>query len=294
MTVMLQSNVPNYPVKHGKVRDIYEVGPTMLVIVATDRISAFDHILPNGIPDKGKVLTQISFFWADLLDVYYHIISTDPENMPKAFQTPELIGRSMFVEKAKVIPFECVVRGYLCGSGWKDYQKTGEICGIKLPKGLKENQQFPTPIFTPATKAETGHDENVPFSKLVDALGLELASDLESKSVGLYMQAAEYAWNRGIIIADTKFEWGQLPHSSDDLTLIDEILTPDSSRFWALDKYRIGSTIPSFDKQGVRNWLEKSGWDKNSPPPELPAHVVRQTRAKYLEAYKRLTDKELT
>jgi phosphoribosylaminoimidazole-succinocarboxamide synthase len=212
--------------------------------------------------------------------------------MPEAFQTPELAGRSMFVEKAKVIPFECVVRGYLCGSGWKDYQKTGEICGIKLPPGLKENQQFPTPIFTPATKAETGHDENVPFSKLVDALGLELSSELESKSVGLYMQAAEYAWNKGIIIADTKFEWGHA-HSSDDLTLIDEILTPDSSRFWSLDKYRLGATMPSFDKQGVRNWLEKSGWDKNSDPPALPAHVVRQTKLKYHEAYKKLTGKDL-
>ncbi len=291
--VLLQSNVPNYPVKRGKVRDIYTVGPTMLVIVATDRISAFDYVLPNGIPDKGKVLTQMSLFWANLLDVYYHIISTDPAHMPDAFKTPELEGRCMFVEKAHVIPFECVVRGYLCGSAWKEYQKTGEVCGIKMPKGLKENQQFPNPIFTPATKAETGHDENISFAVLADALGQELASELESRSIGLYMQAAEHAWNNGIIIADTKFEWGQLPHASNDLTLIDEILTPDSSRFWALDKYKLGSTMPSFDKQGVRNWLEKSGWDKNSEPPKLPAHVVRATREKYLEGYKRITGKDL-
>ena len=293
MSVMLQSNVPNFPVKRGKVRDIYEVGPTMLVIVTTDRISAFDHILPNGIPDKGKVLTQTSFFWADLLDVYYHVISTDPKHMPEAFQTPELAGRTMFVEKAEVIPFECVVRGFLCGSGWKDYQKTGEVCGIKLPKGLKENQQFPTPIFTPATKAETGHDENITFDYMANKIGKELASELEQRSIGLYMQAAEHAWNNGIIIADTKFEWGQLKHANDDLALIDEVLTPDSSRFWALDKYRLGASMPSFDKQGVRNWLEKSGWDKASPPPKLPPHVVRQTRARYLEGYKRLTGKDL-
>lgn len=292
--MLLQSNVPNYPVKRGKVRDIYDVGATMLVIVATDRISAFDWVLANGIPDKGKVLTQISLFWADYLDVYYHIISADPEHMPAAFKTPEMEGRAMFVEKAKVIPFECVVRGYLCGSGWKDYKKTGEVCGIKLPAGLKENQQFPSPIFTPATKAETGHDENVPFSKLVDVLGNDLASELESRSVGLYMQAAEYAWNRGIIIADTKFEWGQLSHSDDDLTLIDEVLTPDSSRFWALEDYQLGVSMPSFDKQGVRNWLENSGWDKNSQPPELPTEIVEQTRQKYLEAYKKITGKELT
>lgn len=291
--MLLQSNVPNYPVKRGKVRDVYDVGETMLVIVTTDRISAFDHILPNGITDKGKVLTQISLFWANYLDVYYHIISTDPAHMPDAFKTPELEGRSMFVEKAKVIPFECVVRGYLCGSGWKDYQRTGEICGIKLPPGLKENQQFPSPIFTPATKAEVGHDENVPCSRLVEALGNDLASELESRSIGLYMQAAEYAWNKGIIIADTKFEWGTLPHSSDDLALIDEVLTPDSSRLWALEDYQLGVSIPSFDKQPVRNWLEASGWDKNSPPPELPPEIVEQTRQRYLEAYKKITGKDL-
>lgn len=288
-----ESNIAGFPVKRGKVRDVYDVGPTMLVIVATDRISAFDYVLNSLIPDKGKVLTQMSLFWADQLDVYYHVISNDPEHMPVAFNTPELQGRSMFVEKAKVIPFECVVRGYLCGSAWKEYKKTGEVCGIKLPKGLKENQQFPTPIFTPSTKAESGHDENIPFSQMANVLGMDLASELESRSIGLYMQAAEYAWNRGIIIADTKFEWGQLPHASDDLALIDEIITPDSSRFWALEKYRLGSSMPSFDKQSVRNWLEKSGWDKNSPPPPLPANVVRQTRSKYLDAFKRITGKEL-
>ena len=283
-----ESNVTGFPVRRGKVRDIYEISATMLAIVATDRISAFDYVLDSIIPDKGKILTQMSLFWADLLDVPYHIAHDD--RLPDVFRTPEFAYRTMCVDKAKVIPFECVVRGFLCGSGWKDYQKTGEVCGIKLPKGLKENQQFPKAIFTPATKAETGHDENISFKYMADAIGVELTSELEQRSLDLYNDAADHAWKQGIIIADTKFEWGTIDGV---VTLIDEVMTPDSSRFWALDKYRLGSTMPSFDKQGVRNWLEKSGWDKESPPPALPAHVVRSTRLKYLEAYKRLTGKEL-
>jgi phosphoribosylaminoimidazole-succinocarboxamide synthase len=289
---MLQSNVQGFPMRRGKVRDIYELGTNMLIIVTTDRISAFDYVLPNAIPDKGKILTAMSLFWAEKLEAFYHSISTDPNQMPEAFRTPELAGRSMMVERAEVIPFECVVRGYLCGSGWKDYQRTGEVCGIKLPKGLKENQQFPTPIFTPATKAETGHDENISFQQMADALGAELASELEQRSIELYVQAAERAWHAGIIIADTKFEWGRLKHASGDLCLIDEVLTPDSSRFWPLDQYRLGGSMPSFDKQFVRDWLDQSGWDKNSPPPALPDEIVAKTMDKYIEAYERITGKK--
>ncbi len=291
--MILETNIPNYTLRRGKVRDVYDLGGTMLIMVTTDRISAFDHVLPNGIPDKGRVLTQLSLFWAEVLDVYYCAISTKLNHMPEAFRLSELDGRTMLVEKANVIPFECVVRGYLCGSAWKEYQKSGTVCGISLPGGLKENQQFPEPIFTPSTKAETGHDENVTFQYMADKIGVEVASELESRSIAIYKEAARHAWEVGIIIADTKFEWGFLPNADNELILIDEVLTPDSSRFWPLDAYKLGGSMPSFDKQYLRDWLESSGWNKNDPPPEIPQDVILKTREKYLEAFERLTGRKL-
>lgn len=275
--------------KHGKVRDIYDLGKNELLIVTTDRISAFDYVLPNFVPDKGKILTSLSIFWSEMLDVYYHLISDQLEHFPEVFRLPELKGRTMLVEKAEVIPYECVVRGYVAGSAWKDYQNTGAVCGIKLPKGLKQNQALPTPIFTPATKAVSGHDLNVSFDEMANQIGLELATDLESKSVALYMDAADHCWQNGLILADTKFEWGILKHVSDDLVLIDEIITPDSSRFWPIDEYELNQNLPSFDKQYVRNYLETTSWDKNSSPPELPDEVVNKTREKYIDAYRMIT-----
>ncbi len=294
MQPLLRSNVEGFPVRRGKVRDVYELGKNMLIIVTTDRISAFDFIIPSGIPDKGKILTAMSMYWWKELDTFYHTISTDPQQLPEAFRTPELLGRTMLVERAEVIPFECIVRGYLCGSAWKEYQQTGEVCGLKMPKGLKENQQFPSPIFTPSTKAETGHDENITLRQLADAIGMEMALELEQRSVELYQAAATHAWYSGIIIADTKFEWGRLKHMNNDLCLIDEIMTPDSSRFWPLDAYHLGGSMPSFDKQFVRDWLDSpaSGWDRKTSkegPPILPDDVVANTRAKYIEAYEKLT-----
>lgn len=285
--MITETNVPGFPVRRGKVRDIYDVGPNHLAIVTTDRISAFDWVLPTGIPNKGKILTELSLFWAELLNVYYHIAWGAP--LPEAFA--ELKDRTMLVEKAEVIPFECVVRGYLAGSGWKEYKEKGEICGIKLPPGLRENQQLRKPIFTPATKEESGHDINVSFEYMAEKIGKELASELENRSLALYEDAVDYAWQRGIIIADTKFEWGRVKQTSDDIALIDEILTPDSSRFWPLDGYQMGGPVPSFDKQFVRDWLDQSGWDKNSPPPPLPEEIVTKTAEKYLEVYQRLTSK---
>jgi phosphoribosylaminoimidazole-succinocarboxamide synthase len=294
---MLQTSIAGFAVKRGKVRDIYELGDSEqfvnrkneLLIVTTDRISAYDHVLPNLIPDKGKILTSLSIFWSEMLDVYYHLISPQLEHLPEAFRLPELKGRTMLVEKAEVIPYECVVRGYVAGSAWKDYQKTGEVCGIKLPKGLKQNQALPTPIFTPATKAASGHDLNVSFDEMANQIGLDLATDLESKSVALYMDAADHCWQNGLILADTKFEWGTLKHVSDDLALIDEVITPDSSRFWPIEGYELNQNLPSFDKQFVRDYLESTSWDKNSPPPELPDEVVNKTREKYIEAYQMIT-----
>lgn len=286
---MLQTNIPGFPVKRGKVRDIYEPDKDHLIIVTTDRISAYDYVLPSSIPDKGRLLTGLSLYWRDQLcdqDLPYHCVSTNLQDMPEPFQVPELEGRTMLVKKAEVIPFECVARGYLCGSSWKEYQKTGGICGIQLPVGLKENQQFPTPIFTPATKAESGHDENVTLEHMAEEIGSGLTSDLMEATLDLYSSAASLAWHKGIIIADTKFEFGVIDGV---LTLIDEVLTPDSSRFWPLQLYQLGKTMPSFDKQFVRDWLESSGWDKNSPPPELPEDVIDITRHKYLEAYELLT-----
>ncbi|HLJ92126.1 MAG TPA: phosphoribosylaminoimidazolesuccinocarboxamide synthase [Gemmataceae bacterium] len=289
---LLKSEVPGYPCRHGKVRDIYELGDR-LVIVATDRISAFDWVLPTGIPDKGRVLTNLTLFWLDYLGVPNHLLSMDVRQMPSAFaeRAGMLAGRSMLVRKAQVVPIECVVRGYLAGSGWKEYRQTGKVCGIGLPGGLLESEQLPEPIFTPATKEETGHDINISWDQMAKITGPALASELRSRSIDLYRRAADYARTRGILIADTKFEWGQLPGG--ELLLIDEVLTPDSSRFWPLDSYQPGKSPPSFDKQFVRDWLETTGWDKNSPPPELPPEVVERTRAKYLEAYERLTGKKL-
>jgi phosphoribosylaminoimidazole-succinocarboxamide synthase len=215
------------------------------------------------------------------------------KHLPEDFRKPEFEGRAMLVEKAQVIPFECVVRGYLVGSGWKEYQKTGAICGIDLPPGLQENQQFPKPIFTPAIKNKTGHDENVSFDYMAAEVGIELSAEIEALSVELYMDAAQIAWAKGIIIADTKFEWGVLPHMGNTLVLVDEILTPDSSRFWPLNEYKIGAPINSFDKQYLRDWAEQSGWDKQSEPPPLPEDVINKTRTKYVEVYEKLTGNKL-
>ncbi len=284
---LLESRVPGVPCRRGKVRDVYDLGDR-LVIIASDRISAFDWILPTGIPDKGRILTSMSRFWFDFLKTPNHIISMDVADLPSEF-TPfadDLRGRTMLVKKTTVTPIECVVRGYLAGSGWKEYRKSGTVCGIPLPPGLRESERLPTPIFTPATKAESGHDENIPFATMVEQVGREHADALSQLSLDIYRRASEYALDRGIILADTKFEFGRLP--SGEIILIDEVLTPDSSRYWPFDTYKPGMTPPSFDKQFVRDWLESSGWDKDSPPPELPDDVVRKTRDKYLEAHERI------
>jgi phosphoribosylaminoimidazole-succinocarboxamide synthase len=291
-TPLLQSQVPGHPCRRGKVRDVYDLGDR-LVIVATDRISAFDWVLPTGIPDKGRVLTALTRFWLDYLGVPNHLIGTDLAAMGPEFaaRANVLAGRTMLVRKAAVVPVECVVRGYLAGSGWKEYRGGGAVCGVALPAGLKQSQQLPEPIFTPATKEESGHDQNISFEEMARITGSDVAADLRRRSLDVYRRGADYARSRGILIADTKFEWGRLPGG--DLILIDEVLTPDSSRFWPADEYQPGGNPPSFDKQFVRDWLETTGWDKNSPPPELPADVVARTREKYLEAYERLTGKRL-
>ena len=288
MPPLSQSHVPGYPCRRGKVRDVYDLGDR-LVIVATDRISAFDWVLPTAIPDKGRVLTALSLFWFDFLGVPHHVLSTDLAAMGPAFadQAEVLSGRTVLVRKAKVVPVECVVRGYLAGSGWKEYQNGGAVCGVALPAGLRQSQQLPEPIFTPATKEDVGHDQNIPFARMAEIAGADVAEELRGRSLDVYRRAAEHARSRGVLIADTKFEWGRLPDGR--LILVDEVLTPDSSRFWPADGYRVGVSPPSFDKQFVRDWLETSGWDKNSPPPELPADVVTRTRAKYVEAYESLT-----
>jgi phosphoribosylaminoimidazole-succinocarboxamide synthase len=288
MTTILETRAGSIPRRQGKVRDIYDLGERA-VLVATDRISAFDWVLPNGIPDKGRVLTGLSLFWFNFLDQPHHLISTDLEEMGEMFAAdrPTFSGRSMLVRKATVVPFECVVRGYLSGSGWKEYQKQGTVCGQRLPKGLVESQQLPEPIFTPATKAETGHDENVSVEHMASRIGAELANELRRRSVAIYERARRHAIERGIVLADTKFEFGRLPDGT--LILIDEVLTPDSSRFWPVDDYRPGGPQPSFDKQFVRDWLESIHFDKNSPPPAMPDSIVNQTREKYIDAYNRIT-----
>ena len=282
----------------GKVRDCYRhstdrFGDTLL-IVSTDRISAFDWILPTAIPDKGRMLTAISAFWFGILErgpapVAHHLLTTDIDAMelPVGILREPLRGRTMLVKRAEVIPFECIVRGWLAGSGLAEYRTSGTICGLPLPPGLSPGDRLPEPIFTPATKATTGHDENVSFNTMASAIGSDLAVMLREQSLAVYRRGAEHAASRGIVVADTKFEWGQLPDGS--LMLIDEVLTPDSSRFWPAVAAGQGSVPDSFDKQFVRDWLEKSGWDKASEPPQLPADVVAQTREKYLEACRLLT-----
>ncbi len=284
---LLKSDIPGWPVRRGKVRDIYDLGDRLL-LVSSDRISAFDWVLPSGIPDKGRVLTQISAFWFERLGVPNQVLSIDAADfgLPAGVDREPLAGRSMLVRKTQVVPIECVVRGYLSGSGWKEYQQTGTVCGIKLPAGLKESDQLPEPIFTPATKEETGHDINISFEKMAEIVGRNVADELRRRSLAIYSRGAESGRSRGIIIADTKFEWGRI---GDEIILIDEVLTPDSSRFWPADEYRPGKGQPSFDKQFVRDWLETTSWDKNSPPPTLPDDVVAGTRQKYVDAYERLT-----
>jgi len=280
-----------YPKRRGKVRDIYDLGDRLL-LVATDRISAFDWVLPTGIPDKGRVLTGLSAFWFDRLKVESHLVSTALEDARLDLPRDEqrlLEGRTMLVRKANVVPFECVVRGYLSGSAWKEYRTTGTVCGLTLPVGLVESDRI-DPIFTPATKAATGHDENVSFETMASAIGKEVANTLKSKSLEVYGQAADHAAARGLILADTKFEWG-FDDQTGELLLVDEALTPDSSRYWLRASYRPGGPQPSFDKQSVRDWLVASGWDKSSPPPELPGEVVAMTRAQYIEAFERLTER---
>ena len=282
--------LPGLPLfRKGKVRDVFEVDDKLL-IVATDRISAFDWVLPSLIPYKGKVLTQLSKFWFDFvgLVVPNHLLTTEIKDFPPVLApfADLLAKRSMLVKKTKVIPVECVVRGYLAGSGWKEYQTTGKICGIKLPKGLRESDQLAEPIFTPSTKAEKGHDVNISFKDVQKEIGAELAGKIRKTSLELYQKAALYAVSKGIIIADTKFEFGL---DGDELILIDEIFTPDSSRFWPLASYEPGRSQPSLDKQFVRDYLETTTWDKNTPPPELPAEIVAKTSQKYLEIYKVLT-----
>ena len=288
MTVsILRTSLADLPMRRGKVRDIYDVGNDLL-LVSTDRISAYDWVLPTGIPDKGRVLTQISSFWFDRLDEPNHVITTDIDevDLPPSVDRAPLAGRSMLVRKTEVVPIECVVRGYLSGSGWKEYQQSGSVCGIDLPVGLKESQQLAEPIFTPATKEESGHDENISFERMVELVGREVSEELRRRSLDVYRRGAEYALSRGIIIADTKFEWGSV---DDKIILIDEVLTPDSSRFWPADDYESGRPQTSFDKQFVRDWLGTTSWDKNSTPPELPSEIVAQTRSKYIEAYELLT-----
>jgi len=289
--IVLETDIGGFPVKRGKVRDIYDLGDKLL-IVASDRISAFDVVMPNGIPYKGEVLTRISKFWFDRFDnITHHLIELVEDRAPEGFEPylDQLRGRAMLVRKTKVLPIECVVRGYLAGSGWKEYQRDQSVCGIKLPAGLRQCDQLPEPIFTPATKAEEGHDENISFEQacgITDANMLTKARDL---SIQIYSKAAEYAREKGVIIADTKFEWGL---DGNELVLIDEVLTPDSSRFWPADDYQPGRDQVSFDKQYVRNYLETLDWDKTPPGPKLPDDVVVNTSKKYIEAYERLTGRK--
>jgi phosphoribosylaminoimidazole-succinocarboxamide synthase len=278
----------------GKVRDTYELGPDQLLMVATDRISAFDHVLPNGIPDRGKVLTQLSIFWFSQTDTFQpnHLISGMVPDLPASLKDfrQNLAGRFMIVRKAKRIDFECVVRGYLAGSAWNEYQESQTLAGESMPAGLRQSEKLATPIFSPATKAETGHDENITFDQMKKTLGDDLATKLKDASLELYRYASEFSARRGLILADTKFEFGMV---GDDLILIDEVLTPDSSRYWDALTYQIGTSPEAYDKQFVRDWLTRSGWDKESDPPRLPDDVVAQTRLRYLTAYQRLVGKQL-
>jgi phosphoribosylaminoimidazole-succinocarboxamide synthase len=293
--LLWQSELPGLPPpRRGKVRDVYDLGDALL-IVASDRLSAYDHVLRPGIPGKGKILNQLSNFWFRRLSplVPNHLLATDPADFPAALAPYRdlLRGRAVLARKARVVPFECVARGFLAGSGYREYVKTGIVCGIPLPPGLERASQLPAPIFTPATKAEEGHDENVSFDAVEHAVGPELAARLRDLTLALYQAGAEHATSRNLILADTKFEFG---HAFDtgELLLIDEVLTPDSSRYWDIAHWLPGEEPASFDKQFVRNWLDESGWDKESPPPELPADVVQGTLDRYVEAFRRITGAE--
>jgi phosphoribosylaminoimidazole-succinocarboxamide synthase len=293
--VVLQTDFPDLKLHaSGKVRDVYQLDNERLLFVATDRISAFDYVLATGIPHKGRVLTQISLFWFDFLSdiVPNHVITAEVDQYPEALQkyADVLRGRSMIVQRAEMFPVECVVRGYISGSAWKEYKATGKVCGIELPTGLRESEAFPEPIFTPATKEVSGHDENISFARMCEILGSETSSTLRDLTLRVYKKAAAYARQRGIIIADTKFEFGR---TAKGITLADEVLTPDSSRFWPADKYAPGRGQESFDKQYVRDYLEEIHWNKQPPAPALPDEVARRTSEKYLDAYFQITGHKL-
>ena len=295
--VVRETSIPNLPRRRGKVRDVYELGDEVL-LVATDRISAYDVVLPTSIPQKGIMLTHISKFWFDWLgdSVRHHLLEVIEDRAPAGLEDylDQLRGRTMRCRRAAVVPIECVVRGYLAGSGWKDYQESGAVCGLELPPGMRQCQQLPEPLFTPSTKAQVGHDENISFEQAADLVGRNVITLLRERSIDIYRRAAEYARTRGLIIADTKFEWGKVtgPDGQDEYILIDEVLTPDSSRFWPADRYEPGREQDSFDKQYVRNYLTElvraGKWDKTPPGPELPENIVRETAAKYREALERL------
>jgi phosphoribosylaminoimidazole-succinocarboxamide synthase len=294
-SVLLRSDFPELELHaSGKVRDVYVVDRDRLLFVATDRISAFDYVLATGIPHKGRVLTQLSLFWFDFLRdlVPNHLITADVTQYPATLKkyADQLHGRSMIVTRADMFPVECVVRGYVAGSAWKEYQATGRVCGIELPRDLRESDQLPEPIFTPATKATTGHDQNISFAEMERLVGPEVSRQLRDITLAIYVRAADHARKKGIIIADTKFEFGRTPQG---ITLADEVLTPDSSRFWPADQYAPGGAQESFDKQYVRDYLEGIRWNKQPPAPALPAEVARRTSEKYIEAYRRLTGLEL-
>jgi phosphoribosylaminoimidazole-succinocarboxamide synthase len=295
MEALLQTKIAGIEPKRGKVRDIYDLGDKLL-IVATDRISAFDVVMANPIPHKGQVLTQISLFWFEFLSstVAHHLIASDVNQFPAPFNkfAEQLAGRSMLVKKTEVLPIECVVRGFLAGSGWKEYKESGTVCGIRLPAGLRQCDKLPEPIFTPATKEEFGrHDENISFEQCVKIIGEKNAKYIRDKSTEIFKKASQHAHSKGIILADTKFEWGEL---NDKIILIDEVLTPDSSRFWPADKYQPGKDQESFDKQFVRNYLEDINFDKSGPGVKLPDDVVKKTSEKYIECYERLTGKKFS
>jgi phosphoribosylaminoimidazole-succinocarboxamide synthase len=295
-SVLLKTDFPDLKLHaSGKVRDVYEIGKQQLLFVASDRISAFDYVLATGIPHKGSVLNQLSLFWFDFLAdiVPNHLITANVDQYPPEARKykEQLRGRSMLVRRAEMFAVECVVRGYISGSAWKEYKATGKVSGISLPPGLKESDAFPEPIFTPSTKATTGHDENISFDQMCDIVGVETASHLRDLTLRVYKKAAAYARQRGIIIADTKFEFGRTEHG---ITLADEVLTPDSSRFWPAEKYEPGRAQDSYDKQYVRDYLEQIHWNKQPPAPALPPDVARRTSEKYLEAYRQLTGHELT
>jgi phosphoribosylaminoimidazole-succinocarboxamide synthase len=295
LDAVIQTDFPELELyASGKVRDVYSLDNNHLLFVATDRISAFDYVLATGIPQKGRVLTQMSVFWFEFLRdlVPNHMVTTDTNRYPAALRkyADQLRGRSMLVNRAEMFPVECVVRGYISGSAWKEYKSSGAVCGIQLPKGLKESDQLPEPIFTPATKATSGHDENIPFEQMAKIIGADLSTQLRDVSLAIYKKAADYARQRGVIIADTKFEFGR---TAAGITLADEVLTPDSSRFWPADKYQPGKAQESFDKQYVRDYLEEIHWNKQPPAPALPAEVARKTSEKYLEAYRQITGRDL-